>query len=111
MSSFYLLDNVVCPALATKAGGDGHPVAFSFVQNLSGTGGGSGDKLENTGDDVCRCPDDNGDSWTVQDANDAARGAFIYLEWTKPGPVDLVEVNQRLHKCKENQDRVLHPNP
>jgi|SRR5215471_17904175 len=111
MSSFFLLDNVVCPAFPTKAGGNGHPVAFSYVQNLSGTGGDSGTKLETTGDNCCRCPDDDGDSWDVTDANDAARGAFIYLEVSKPGDVDLVEVNNRLHKCKANQDRVLRPQP
>src|SRR5215471_558666 len=108
MSSFFLLDNKVCSALPTKFGSDGHPIAFSYVQNLSSSGGDSGTHWEYTGDNCCRVPEDNGDSWTFADANDAARGAYLYLEIIGE-EVDGVVINDRLMAAKANQDRVLNP--
>src|SRR5262245_24515259 len=106
MSSFFLYDNVVCPAFPTKNDIEtGHPKAFSYIENLSATGGDSGTKLKITGDDVCRVPADNGDSWTVDDAHGAARGAYVYIEVV--GPVDLNEVGRRLDATRKNQKRVL----
>src|SRR5262245_48346168 len=103
MSSFFLLDHRTCPALPVDIRGDGHPAAFVYWEDLSHTGGEL--KQHETGDNVCRCPDDNGDSWTVADVNDAARGAYVYVEVPK-GELNLVEINERLLACKANQDRV-----
>ena len=106
MSNFFLLDNVVCPALPTAGNEDGRPSKFVFFEDTSSTGGPS-DALKFTGDHCCEVPDDDGDSWTIADANGPARGAYLWLEVV--GRVDMVEITARLNKAKDNQDRILSP--
>ena len=109
MSSFFVLDNVACPALPLHGGHDGHPDKFVFFEDLTSTGVSPTESVKGkyTGANCCRVPADNGDSWTVADANDAARGAFVYIEVV--GEVNMVEVVNRLLATKANQARVLSP--
>lgn len=110
MSSFFVLDNVACPALPLHGGHDGHPDKFVFFEDLTSTGVSPSESVKGkyTGANCCRVPADNGDSWTVADANDAARGAFVYIEVV--GEVNMVEVVNRLLATKANQARVLGSN-
>ena len=103
---FFVLNNVVGPALPLWGrGSDGRPIKFLFWEDLTSTGGEPSSKQGHTGANCCECPDDNGDSWTVADAGEAARGAFIFVEVV--GKVNMAEVVNRLNACKANQKRVM----
>jgi hypothetical protein len=104
MSSFFVLNNVPAPALPLWGDG-GKATKFVFWEDLTSTGGPPVPKQGFTEANCCECPDDNGDSWTVDDVRGAARGAFIFIEVV--GKVDFGEVNSRLQACKANQKRVF----
>lgn len=106
MSSFFVLNNVVAPALPLWGRSDGRPTKFLFWEDLTQAGAPSPEPKQGyTGANCCECPDDNGDSWTVADVYEAARGAFIFVEIV--GKVNMAEVVNRLHACKANQKRIF----
>ena len=103
---FFVLNNVVGPALPLWGRADGRPTKFLFWEDLTQAGAPSPEPKQGfTGANCCECPDDNGDSWTAAVAADKARGAYIFVQIV--GKVNMDEVINRLHACKANQKRVF----
>ena len=104
MASF-LLDGVMCPAWF---GLTGDPLRVAYLYD---TPEGQHDTQLRVSNSVCLVPADNGDSWTVADASDAARGAHMVVTVADEAgaytPAQLQAIYNRLIAAYHNQRRVM----